>query len=230
MPAPIFTRRHYCAVADLIRDADYLEPETRGRLVSDFGSMFKADNGRFDPERFRAAAYNGVKLDYPADSPCARLDALDMLSGLAETSDERELLARMRERIRNGSKPLASRKAAESEESERDRLEARGYRDGHAAATWFAPQDEESARRILRGPDEGDPEILDGLPQPRLGGEYADEPTWSHILEDEGCEDSEDGRPELLDAYQYAYACAVERELVRSCRYLLGLYPADLRR
>ena len=55
-------------------------------------------------------------------------------------------------------------------------------RDGHAAATCFAPLDEESARRILRGLDEGDPQIVDELPQPRLGGEYADEPTWGNIL------------------------------------------------
>jgi hypothetical protein len=116
-----------------------------------------------------------------------------------------------------------------AELSERDRLEARGYRDGYAAATWFSPQDEETARRILGGVDEGDPEVLDSLPAPRLGGEFADEPTWSTILEEEGCEHSDDGRPELLDAYCYAYSCAVERELVRSCRALLGLFGADLR-
>jgi len=175
--APIFTRRHYCEVAGLIRDAGYLEPETRGRLVSEFCELFAGDNERFRPDRFRAAAYNGARLD-------------DL--------------------------------------SERDRLEARGYRDGHAAATWFSPQDEQTAHWILDGLDAGDPEVLDYLPSPRLGGEWADEPTWSNILEDEGCEDSDDGRPELLDAYEYAYSCAVEREVVRACRALLGLVPEDL--
>jgi hypothetical protein len=47
-------------------------------------------------------------------------------------------------------------------------------------------------------------------------------------LEDEGVEDSDDGRPELLDVYSYAYSCAVEREVVRACRALLELVPADL--
>jgi len=179
MPAPIFTRRHYEALAGLIRDAGYLEPQTRGRLVSDLSELFSVDNERFSVDRFRAAAYNGVRLD---------------------------------------------------ELSEPDRLEARGYRDGYAAATWAidGSTSEEHARWILDGLDAGDPEVLDYLPSPRLGGEWADEPTWSNILEDEGCEDSHDGRPELLDAYCYAYSCAVAREVVRACRAQLGLVPEDL--
>ncbi len=177
MSAPIFSRRHYCAVAGLLRDAGYLSPESRAQLVSVFSELFSADNRRFKPDRFRAAAYNGVRLD---------------------------------------------------ELSERDRLEARGYWDGYAAATWFAPEDERTARWILDGLDSGDPEVYDYLPAPRLGGEWADEPTWSNVLEDEDCEDSADGRPELLDTYTYAYSCAVEREVVRSCRAMLGLIPEDL--
>jgi hypothetical protein len=68
MSAPIFTRRHYCAVADLIRDAEYLDSETRGRLVSDLSALFARDNQRFKPDRFRAAAYNGVQLGEPLAS------------------------------------------------------------------------------------------------------------------------------------------------------------------
>jgi hypothetical protein len=112
--------------------------------------------------------------------------------------------------------------------SERDRIEARGYSDGHAAATWFEIPDEETARRILAGIDEGDPEILDAFPAPRLGGEFADDPTWSDVLGEESCEDSDDGRPELLGVYEYAFACASEREIVRSCRFMLDLVPHDL--
>src|SRR5438128_1327407 len=111
MSAPIFARRHYCAVAGVIRDADYLDAETRGRLIGDFSSLFAGDNGRFQPDRFQAAACDGVQLV----------------------------------------EPLASRRAPELELSEQDRLEARGYRDGHAVATWFTPQDEEAARRVLNG-------------------------------------------------------------------------------
>jgi hypothetical protein len=170
MSSPIFTRRHYRAVAGVIREAG-LEPDARDRLVQDFVILFINDNDRFDQVRFRDAC---------------------------------------------------------SELSERDRLEARGYRDGHAAATWVELEDEDAARRILSMLDEGDPEVYDYLPSPRLGGEYADEPTWQDILEDEDCEDSDDGRPELLNAYEYAYACAVEREVVRACRTMLDLVPHDL--
>jgi hypothetical protein len=56
MSAPIFTRRHYCAIADLIRDAGYVEPETRAQLVLELSELFAGDNERFQPERFRAAA------------------------------------------------------------------------------------------------------------------------------------------------------------------------------
>jgi hypothetical protein len=112
--------------------------------------------------------------------------------------------------------------------SERDRIEARGCADGHAAGTWVEVPDEDAARRILSMLDEGDPEVYDWLPAPRLGGEYADEPTWADILADEGCEDSDDGHAELYDAYTYAWHVAMEREVVRACRAMLGLVPADL--
>jgi hypothetical protein len=62
-------------------------------------------------------------------------------------------------------------RAACSELNERDRLEARGYRDGYAAATRFAPEHERTARWILDGLDAGDPEVLGYLPSPRLGEE-----------------------------------------------------------
>ena len=65
MSSPIFTRRHYVAVASLIRDAGYLEPETRGQLVSDFAALFASDNERFAADRFRAASYNGARLSEP---------------------------------------------------------------------------------------------------------------------------------------------------------------------
>lgn len=100
----MFTRRHYCAVAAVIRDASYLEPDARGQLVSDFVALFARDNERFKSDRFRAATGDVINV--------------------------------------GGSEPRPR-----GERWERDRLEARGYLDGHAAATWFAPQDEESARR-----------------------------------------------------------------------------------
>jgi hypothetical protein len=55
MSAPIFARRHYCAIAGVIRDAGYLDSGTGDRLVSEFCDLFDSDNARFSPARFRAA-------------------------------------------------------------------------------------------------------------------------------------------------------------------------------
>lgn len=62
MSSTIFTRRHYCAIAEVLREAGYLERDARVRLVSDFSVLFASDNERFKPDTFRAAAYTGVKL------------------------------------------------------------------------------------------------------------------------------------------------------------------------
>lgn len=42
-------------------------------------------------------------------------------------------------------------------------------------------------------------------------------------------EHDDEGRTDLLDAYGYGYSFAVERELVRSCRAILGLSSAEPR-
>jgi hypothetical protein len=62
MSSPIFTRRHYVAIAGLLRDAGCLSLESRAQLIQGFSELFSADNGRFQPDRFRTAAYNGVKV------------------------------------------------------------------------------------------------------------------------------------------------------------------------
>jgi hypothetical protein len=55
MPAPIFSRRHYVAVAGLVRAAGYLEARDRGQLICDLSELFATDNERFQAERFEAA-------------------------------------------------------------------------------------------------------------------------------------------------------------------------------
>ena len=106
------SRKDYREAARIIREASYLSAEARARLVSDLVTFFADDNPRFSPSKFGAAC-ELESACYPQDNPSARLDALEMLSGLAETSEERDMLAGIRERIRNGAEPLASRKAAE---------------------------------------------------------------------------------------------------------------------
>ncbi len=50
---PMFQHRHYEAVAELISKVDYCH---KVEMAEDFVAMFKADNPRFSPERFRTKA------------------------------------------------------------------------------------------------------------------------------------------------------------------------------
>jgi hypothetical protein len=96
----------------------------------------------------------------------------------------------------------------------------RGYADGKAAGTWVfdGNTQEEHFKRIQRGIEEGDPMYIDMLPSPRLGGEFADDPTWEDILNDEGIRyDSaidQDGRDDLLREYQDAFHDGVQDEVM----------------
>ena len=45
-----FSRRHYIAVAKIIRDA-----ETKNQIAKDLAKMFSDDNSRFDFQRFFTA-------------------------------------------------------------------------------------------------------------------------------------------------------------------------------
>jgi hypothetical protein len=49
-----------------------------------------------------------------------------------------------------------------------------------------------------------------------VGGEWADEPTWTDILSEEGCENPDDGRADLFDVYCFSFARGAEDEIVRS--------------
>jgi hypothetical protein len=56
------SRRDYIEAARIVREADYLTPEARGRLISDLVTFFADDNAKFLPSKFRAACYDGVKI------------------------------------------------------------------------------------------------------------------------------------------------------------------------
>lgn len=97
-------------------------------------------------------------------------------------------------------------------------IRQRGYADGKAAGTWIfdGNTQEEHFKRIQRGVEEGDPEYLDMLPQPRIGGEFADDPTWEAIIKDEIHWDSEttNDRDDLVDAYREAFTTGVQDEVI----------------
>ena len=119
--------------------------------------------------------------------------------------------------------PESEPQSLRAELSERDRIEA--------AASWVDIDSDETARRLLEGLENVDPMILDALPMaPDVSGQWAGEPTWLDILAEHEIEPGDDHRPELLDVFEYAYGCAVERDIVTRCRQWLGLFPSELRR
>lgn len=109
----------------------------------------------------------------------------------------------------------------------RERIETRAIRerateDGRNAAKWLVDgntKDPEAVlRRLSNGIADGDPQIMDELPSPRLGGEFADDPTWEDVLKAELDEYSDerlfngeyDG---LEDVYHEAFQEGVEAEI-----------------
>jgi len=95
-------------------------------------------------------------------------------------------------------------------------IRTRGIRDGENAASWLIDGNTpDTAVRLLdlvKGMDDGDPEVLDSLPTPRLGGEWADEPTWEDICMEE-INRYEDGEDDLYAIYTEAFHDGVESQI-----------------
>lgn len=102
-----------------------------------------------------------------------------------------------------------------------------GTEHGHAAGTWVLDGNSsvETARRILTGLDDGDPEVLDTQPAP-LSGEWADGPTPASLADELGYDYDTLADAELMDdvctAYEDAYSAAYWTEVGRSARCLAG--------
>lgn len=106
-------------------------------------------------------------------------------------------------------------------------IRQRGLEDGSAAASWLVdgntPDPVAALERLVKGINDGDPEILDELPSPRIGGEFADDPTWEDILQAELNEYSEERVVngeywDLEDVYRQSYSEGVEKELRHKLR------------
>lgn len=101
---------------------------------------------------------------------------------------------------------------------------------GEAAASWVFDGNttREQYVRILKGIDDGDPEILDSLPTPNLSGEWADDPTPRSVLEELGVDPEDDAlAPDLLSIWEQAASDAVVWELERIARMQLGIPTPD---
>jgi len=84
----------------------------------------------------------------------------------------------------------------------------RGFTDGENAAAWMVdgntPDPFMFLSKIMTGIEECDPEILDDLPHPRVGGEFADDPTWEDIcIEILG--EYNDGEDEMFAVYTESF-------------------------
>src|SRR3989304_6284434 len=110
---------------------------------------------------------------------------------------------------------------------------------GEAAASGYSISDEPTARKVLAGIEDGDPQVLDTFPWPDLSGQWADVPSGPQvvreILDDADVQhasagdnhapgacnrcDWYDASGDLLDAYELAYGQAMQDEIERMARY-----------
>lgn len=105
------------------------------------------------------------------------------------------------------------------EKRNREAIGDRAYEDGKNAASWLVDGNtdnpEQVLQRLLDGIEGGDPEVMDSLPQPRLSGEFADDPTWEDICQAEIERYNDDGELELYSVYIERFHDGVWEEIVR---------------
>lgn len=82
-----------------------------------------------------------------------------------------------------------------------------GREDGLRAAswTWDGNTSRETAERIVKLFEDGDPEVYDFFYAPNLSGEYADEPTPQSLARDLGLDDDDNRAEWLVDDLAAAY-------------------------
>jgi hypothetical protein len=101
-----------------------------------------------------------------------------------------------------------------------------GRERGHAAGTWVIDGNtsEDIARAIVKGYEDGEPEVMDMQPAP-LSGEWADDPTVKTVLRDiadeAGDEIDADSESDLLDIFEMAYSDGYWNEIIRSANAIL---------
>lgn len=104
-----------------------------------------------------------------------------------------------------------------------------GSNDGRSAASWYEVPDEQTAFKILKGIYDGDPEIMDTLPAPRLSGEFADDRTAETLVAEaleevelEAGDAFEEADHIIVAAYEMAFNHASEESIINSALVQLG--------
>ncbi len=105
-----------------------------------------------------------------------------------------------------------------------ERAEQEGYAHGVTAGSWLLDgnSSEEAAHRLLRGIEDGDPEILDQLPAAPLSGEHADSLLPRDVLAWYDLDEQHDAADDVLRAFEDGFSRGVEVEAVRSATALLA--------
>lgn len=90
-----------------------------------------------------------------------------------------------------------------------------------------------TAKAVLKGLEDGDPEILDSLPYPDLSGQWADGYSSHDLLNDVGVNDGDasffDGlTDDIFTAYELAFNEAVEDSVSKSARAVLAQQASEL--
>ena len=107
-------------------------------------------------------------------------------------------------------------KSSEQFVKDTEAMRVRGTQDGRNAASWMVdgntPNPGMFLSKLITGMEEGDPAIMDSLPEPRVGGEWADDPNWEQICMDE-LDRYEDGEDEMFAVYTEAFHEGVEAQI-----------------
>lgn len=136
------------------------------------------------------------------DSHYARTRKMEHLYALSELYQIKEIVDRIR------------RDAAI-----RVKFETRGYQDGRSAGSVAVEVGVTDARRVLKGIEDGDPEILNMIPQRDFSGEWADSQSWADLyieLTEIDPQDFDDEASQgMLDVYQLHYQRGAQDEIVQ---------------
>lgn len=105
--------------------------------------------------------------------------------------------------------------------------EARTWRvaqaNGKAAASWVfdGNTNRETYAHVLKGIEDGDPEVMDSIRTPSLSGEFADDYSEAQLMSDIGWvpNDGTDMRDELAEQYNTEVSAAFWHEVERAARY-----------
>jgi hypothetical protein len=138
------------------------------------------------------------------------------------------MLAAERQRIEAERQRIEEAEAAylDTHGAEAEAMRKLGSEHGRAAASWLLNGDssEADARRLLDGIEEGDPEVLDALPNPP-SGEWAGDPTAEDLIREAGLDVPEEPEAveELWQAYSDGFGTGAHEGAEAEARAWLGL-------